>query len=80
VASLPTRHTRERRRASCASSTRQTRWGCSSAKAGGAVSDGHKSYREIVPTDIGQRVPIYIGGKREIAQIEEYVKKSEKKE
>jgi len=49
-------------------------------EAGGAVSDGHKSYREIVPTDIGQRVPIYIGGKREIAQIEEYVKKSEKKE
>ena len=49
-------------------------------EAGGAVSDGHKSYREIVPTDIGQRVPIYIGGKQEIAQIEEYVKKSEKKE
>jgi len=48
--------------------------------AGGAVSDGHKSFREIVPTDIGQRVPLYIGGKQEIAGIEEYMKKSGKQE
>jgi fructose-1,6-bisphosphatase I len=49
-------------------------------EAGGAVSDGQGSYREILPTDIGQRVPIYIGGKQEIASIEECMKKMERKE
>ena len=39
-------------------------------EAGGAVSDGHKNYREIVPSAIGQVTPIYIGGKKEIAKIE----------
>lgn len=39
-------------------------------QAGGAVSDGRRDYREIVPSSISQVTPIYIGGKKEIAKIE----------
>ena len=49
-------------------------------EAGGAVSDGHGSFRDILPTDIGQRTPIYIGGKQEIATIEECIRASDRKE
>ncbi len=43
-------------------------------EAGGAVSDGHRDYREITPSSIDQVTPIYIGGKKEIAKIEKYMK------
>ena len=43
-------------------------------EAGGAVSDGRKDYREIMPKTIGQVTPIYIGGKKEIAKIETCMK------
>ena len=43
-------------------------------EAGGAVSDGHKDYREIKPKTIGQVTPIYIGGKKEIAKLEACMK------
>jgi fructose-1,6-bisphosphatase I len=39
-------------------------------EAGGAASNGHTDYREIVPSAIGQVTPLYIGGKKEIAKIE----------
>jgi fructose-1,6-bisphosphatase I len=43
-------------------------------EAGGAVSNGHTDYREIMPASIGQLTPLYIGGKKEIAKIEKYMK------
>ncbi|MFZ1127873.1 class 1 fructose-bisphosphatase [Methanoregula sp.] len=43
-------------------------------EAGGAVSDGHKDYREIKPKTIGQVTPLYIGGRKEIAKIETCMK------
>jgi len=39
--------------------------------AGGAISDGKMDILEIVPDRVDRRVPIYIGGKREIRMIEE---------
>lgn len=38
-------------------------------QAGGAVSDGYVDLLSIVPESISERVPIYIGGKREIELI-----------
>jgi fructose-1,6-bisphosphatase I len=43
-------------------------------EAGGAVSNGRSSFRETKPESIGQRVPIYIGGKKELGLIETYMK------
>jgi len=43
-------------------------------EAGGAVSNGHGDYREIKPSSIDQVTPIYIGGRKEIAKIEKYMK------
>jgi len=40
-------------------------------QAGGSISDGKGSILDIAPERIDQRVPIYIGGKREIQIIEE---------
>jgi fructose-1,6-bisphosphatase I len=40
-------------------------------QAGGAVSDGTRNILDIVPERVDQRVPIYIGGKKEIEIIEE---------
>lgn len=39
-------------------------------QAGGAVSDGYMNLLDIQPKTISDRVPIYIGGKKEIALIE----------
>jgi fructose-1,6-bisphosphatase I len=39
--------------------------------AGGAISNGKGDILEIIPGKIDQRVPIYIGGKKEIRMIEE---------
>jgi len=38
-------------------------------QAGGAVSDGYVDLLSIVPVSISERVPVYIGGKREINLI-----------
>ena len=38
-------------------------------QAGGAVSDGYVDLLSIVPESISERVPVYIGGKREIDLI-----------
>jgi fructose-1,6-bisphosphatase I len=43
-------------------------------EAGGAVSNGRTDYREITPEAIDQVTPIYIGGKKEIGQIEKYMR------
>jgi fructose-1,6-bisphosphatase I len=43
-------------------------------EAGGAVSNGTSDYREITPETHSQITPIYIGGKKEISQIEKYMK------
>jgi fructose-1,6-bisphosphatase I len=40
------------------------------SQAGGAASDGHQDLLSIKPEAISQRVPVYIGGKREITLIE----------
>ncbi len=43
-------------------------------EAGGAVSNGTSDFREIKPDSIDQVTPIYIGGKKEIGQIEKYMR------
>jgi fructose-1,6-bisphosphatase I len=40
------------------------------SQAGGAVSDGRRDLLTIKPDAVSQRVPVYIGGKREITLIE----------
>ena len=40
------------------------------SQAGGAVSDGRRDLLTIKPEKVSQRVPVYIGGKREITLIE----------
>ncbi len=44
--------------------------------AGGAVSNGKENILDVMPTAISNRTPIYIGGKKEIGQIEDIVKKA----
>lgn len=39
-------------------------------QAGGAVSDGYMNLLDIQPKSISERVPVYIGGKKEIALVE----------
>jgi len=39
------------------------------SQAGGSVSDGHRDLLSIKPEGVSQRVPVYIGGKREIELI-----------
>jgi fructose-1,6-bisphosphatase I len=43
-------------------------------EAGGAVSTGKMNILEIQPTGVDNRVPIYVGGKKEIGLIENYFK------
>jgi fructose-1,6-bisphosphatase I len=43
-------------------------------EAGGAVSNGRGNLLDVKPTAVSNRTPIYIGGKKEIALIESYVK------
>jgi len=45
------------------------------SQAGGAASDGHQDLLSIKPETVSQRVPVYIGGKKEIKLIENMVKK-----
>jgi len=44
--------------------------------AGGAISNGKENILNVVPTAVSNRTPIYIGGKKEIGQIEDIVKKA----
>lgn len=45
--------------------------------AGGAISNGMMNILDIVPERMDQRVPIYIGGKREVRMIEDVMKEME---
>ena len=45
-------------------------------EAGGAASNGKGNLLDIKPTAVSDRIPIYIGGKKEIALIESYTKDS----
>ena len=42
-------------------------------EAGGAISNGRKNILDITPEGIDDVTPIYIGGKKEISQIEKYM-------
>ena len=42
-------------------------------EAGGAISNGKTDILEIVPAEIGQITPIYVGGKKEIGLIEKFM-------
>lgn len=46
-------------------------------QAGGRAIDGSKRILEIVPSDLHQRVPIYIGSKDAIDKVENYLKEDE---
>ena len=41
-------------------------------QAGGQASTGRQSLREVVPTDLHQRVPVILGSKNEVTRIERY--------
>jgi fructose-1,6-bisphosphatase I len=43
-------------------------------EAGGACSTGKENNLDIQPTGVDNRIPIYVGGKKEIALIESYLK------
>ncbi|MCK5474632.1 MAG: fructose-1,6-bisphosphatase [Candidatus Aenigmarchaeota archaeon] len=49
-------------------------------QAGGEVSTGLKDILEITPTSIDQRVPIYVGNKSKIKDLEEHMKEDMKDE
>ncbi|RID65283.1 hypothetical protein BRARA_D00490 [Brassica rapa] len=42
-------------------------------QAGGKGSDGHQRVLDIQPTEIHQRVPLYIGSKEEVEKLEKYL-------
>ncbi|KAF5750879.1 fructose-1 6-bisphosphatase chloroplastic-like [Tripterygium wilfordii] len=42
-------------------------------QAGGKGSDGHKRVLDITPTEIHQRVPLYIGSLEEVEKLEKYL-------
>ena len=43
-------------------------------EAGGAISNGKSDILQIVPKSIDELTPIYVGGRKEIAMIEKYIK------
>ncbi len=45
--------------------------------AGGLATDGHTDILDIVPTELHQRAPIYIGSKEMVNKVLEYVKSKE---
>ncbi|MCK4551254.1 MAG: hypothetical protein KAT91_04825, partial [Candidatus Aenigmarchaeota archaeon] len=49
-------------------------------EAGGEVSTGLKDILEITPKAIDQRVPIYVGSKSKIKDLEAHMNKEEEKE
>jgi len=42
-------------------------------QAGGVSSDGHRSVLDIEPIDLHQRVPLFIGSKRNVESLEAYI-------
>jgi len=44
------------------------------AQAGGYASDGHQDILEIVPNDLHQRVPLYIGNRELVEKAEEFIR------
>ena len=44
-------------------------------QAGGRASDGEMDISDIQPTDLHQRVPLFIGSKEDVDQAEEFIKK-----
>lgn len=46
-------------------------------QAGGRASTGTQDIRDVVPTDLHQRVPLYIGSKQWVDLAEEYLKQDE---
>jgi fructose-1,6-bisphosphatase I len=44
-------------------------------QAGGRASDGEMNIVDIVPSDIHQRVPLFIGSKEDVDQVEEFLQK-----
>ena len=42
-------------------------------QAGGCASDGYRSILEIEPTDIHQRVPIYVGNRSLVRKAEDFL-------
>jgi fructose-1,6-bisphosphatase I len=44
-------------------------------QAGGYASDGQRSILEIEPTDLHQRVPLFVGNRSLVEQAEEFIRK-----
>ncbi len=44
-------------------------------QAGGKASDGHRHILDIVPLDLHQRVPLFIGSKKNVEELESYVQR-----
>ncbi len=49
-------------------------------QAGGYASDGHQSILEIMPQQLHQRVPLYIGNRELVEKAEEYIRNFDDKE
>jgi len=47
-------------------------------QAGGLGSTGHENILDIVPTTIHQRVPLFIGNKKDVLVAEEFVQGKKK--
>ena len=44
-------------------------------QAGGKATDGYKRILEIKPTELHQRVPIFVGSKKMVDKVEEFMAK-----
>lgn len=44
-------------------------------QAGGAASTGRKRIMDILPDDLHQRTPLFVGNKEEVVKLEEFIKK-----
>ncbi len=49
-------------------------------QAGGAACDGSTDILDIMPDDLHQRVPLFIGSRRNIEDLREYIRKFDRKE
>ncbi len=41
--------------------------------AGGMAVDGHQRLLDVVPTDIHQRTPVYLGSKEDVARVAQVI-------
>jgi len=46
-------------------------------QAGGRASDGYQNILDIIPSYLHQRVPLYIGSRRNVEELEEYIRRYE---